>query len=268
MDSELKAKWGDDLYNACIEGHLDTVRAAIDRAKATDPQTSLPFSSILYTAASKDRVNIARYALDEGATVNSRIVLICWINRAKDTYSMLLDTNAIDVNYAISKYGAILSMAATADNLEWANICLSHGADPNSDLVDQHMSVLAAVAELASTEMAQLLIDHGASVRDSGAIVMAAEAGKMDMVKLLLANGASVNEIGIEHPMDPRYREDMGSALHKAAVRGFEEIARFLLRHGADIKLKDPCGKTPLELAKEAKQSAMVEMLEELGTEN
>lgn len=79
---------------------------------------------------------------------------------------------------------------------------------------------------------------------------MAAEEGKMEMVKLLLDEGADINEIGIEHPTDPRFREDMGTALHRAVERGQEEVVGFLLERGADAGLKDPMGRTPVDLAK------------------
>ena len=47
--------------------------------------------------------------------------------------------------------------------------------------------------------MAELLIEYGAKVQGSGAIVMAAEEGKVEMVRSLLGKGADVDEIGIEH---------------------------------------------------------------------
>lgn len=166
-------------------------------------------------------------------------------------------------NYYIPWFGDILSNAATHDDFEIATICLSYGADPNANLVDEHMSILAAVAELASVGMARLLLKHGARLRGSGAIVKAAEAGKLEMVRVLLEEGADVNEIGIEHPIDPRYKEDMGTALHRAVVEGHEEIVRFLLAHGAAVILEDPMGRTPLALAMDQGNDAIYSLLKE-----
>ena len=112
-------------------------------------------------------------------------------------------------------------------------------------------------------EMAALLILHGARVNGSGAIVMAAEDGKMEMVKLLLNEGADINEIGIEHPTDPRFREDMGTALHRAVERGQEEVVGFLLERGADAGLKDPMGRTPADLAKGKGNEKILKSLKE-----
>lgn len=112
-------------------------------------------------------------------------------------------------------------------------------------------------------EMAALLIKHGARVIGSGAIVMAAEEGKMEMVKMLLDEGADINEIGIEHPTDPRFKEDMGSALHRAVDGGHEATVSFLLERGADVRLKDPMERTPAALARENGNERIVEMLSE-----
>lgn len=122
------------------------------------------------------------------------------------------------------------------------------------------------MAELASVEMAALLIQRGARVNGSGAIVMAAEEGKMEMVKMLLSEGADINEIGIEHPTDPRFKEDMGSALHRAVEGGHEEIVSFLLEKGADQGLQDPMGRTPAALARAKGNEKILEMLGEGGT--
>lgn len=60
------------------------------------------------------------------------------------------------------------------------------------------------------------------------------------MMKFLLDKGAEIKEVGIEHPTDGRYMEDMSSVLHRAARRGHQEVVRFLMDHGADTVLKNP----------------------------
>ena len=249
MEAKLKGGMGDLLYDACQKGDLEAVKRTIAQLKASNSAYQPPFSSILYASTSKDRANVVKYCLDHSTPITPEIMKIILINKTKDVYKLLLDTNAIDVNYYIPWFGDILSNAATHDDFKMIAICLSHDADPNANIVDEHMSILAAVAELASVEMARLLLKHGARLRGSGAIVKAAEAGKLEMVKVFLEEGADVNEVGIEHPTDPRYKEDMGTALHRAVIEGHEEIVRLLLAHGAVMSLEDPMGRTPLALA-------------------
>ena len=263
MDARLQTSLGMELYDACITGDLDAVTARISQSKETDPSFSPPFSTMMYVAISKDYINIVRYCLENGAIVNSDMMQILLINRARKSYIYLLEVKAIDVNYYIPWWGDILSNVAKRNDFDWARLCLDHGADPNRNLVDEHKSTLAAVAELASVEMAELLIQHGAHVKGSGALIMAAEEGKLDVVGLLLDKGADINEIGIEHPTDPRFKEDMGSALHRAIFGNHQEVVTFLLDRGADENLKDVMGRTPLALAEAGGNNSIIKLFKE-----
>ena len=242
MEAKLKGEMGDLLYDASQKGDLGAAKRTISQLKASNPAYKPPFSSILRAATSKDRANVVKSCLDQSTPVTPEVMKIILINRTKDVLKILLDTNAIDVNYYIPWFDDMLSNAATHDDFEMANICLSHGADPNANLVEEHMSILAAVADLTSVGMARLLLEHGARLCGSGTVIKAAEAGKLEMVRVLLEEGADVNEAGIEHPTDPRYKEDMRTAVHRAVAEGHEEIVRSLLAHGAAISLKDPLG--------------------------
>lgn len=61
---------------------------------------------------------------------------------------------------------------------------------------------------------------------------MAAQEGKLEMLKMLLDEGADINEIGVEDPTDPRNKEDMGTALHRAEEGRCKDIINFLLERG------------------------------------
>ena len=261
MEAKIKTKLGEELHQACQEGSLDAVRKYISQQQAVDPSYKPPLQEILYTAAGKDNIGIATYCLGNGAAVTDDLLKKLLICRAKTIYIACIDSKKVDVNHYIPWYGDMLSNAATANDLEWAKLCLEHGADPNLNLYEEHKSILAAAAELASLEMVTLLVENKARVKGSGAIVMAAEEGKLEMVQYLLDHGADINEIGIEHPTDPRYQEDMGSALHRAVNAGHRDIVEFLIKQGASLDLKDEMGRTPLDLARTRKDEAIEELL-------
>lgn len=266
MESKITAALGEELCEACVTGDLDAIKAFISRHQAANDAYPPPWPALMYTATSKDHASIVQYCLDNGAQVTDDVVKILLINRSKETYTLLLDAKAIDINYYIPWFGDVLGNVATDDDREWTGFCLRRGADPNKNLRDEHKTLLAAVAELASVETVKMLVeDGGAAVRGSGAIIMAAEEGKLDMVKYLLDNGADINEVGIEHPTDERYKEDMGSALHKAVGGGHEDVVRFLLDKGADVSLKDPLGRTPMILALPKNNAGIVELLKAYG---
>lgn len=261
MEAQIKATLGEELHQTCEDGDLDTILKHISRRRAANPSYKPPFPEMMYTAAGKDNLNVVKYCLENGAAVTDNVMQKVLISRAKNTYIYFLESQAVEVDHYIPWFGDILSNVATDDDFEWAKICLSHGANPNKNLYEEHKTILAAVAELASVEMAALLVENGAHVKGSGAIVMAAEEGKLKMVEILLENGADIDEIGIEHPTDERYREDMGSALHRAVNGGHRDVVRFLIEKGADVGLKDLLGRTPMDLALARNKEELVEML-------
>lgn len=265
MEAKIKATLGDKLHSACENGDLHTSIEHITLQKAGKSFYTPPLSEMLYTATGKDRLNVVKYCIDNGAVITDNVIKKLLICRAKETYLFLLRSKALDVDYYIPWFGDILSNVATAGDMKWVELCLAHGADPNQNLVDEHKSILAAVAELVSIPIAALLVSHGAQVTGSGAIVVAAEEGKLQMVEYLLENGANIDEIGIEHPSDERYREDMGSALHRAVHGGHEEVVRFLLEKGANVNLKDVMGRTPLGLAQVRNYQELASLLKEHG---
>lgn len=257
---------GPELQAACADGNLESLKAAISQKRKEKPSYSVPWSAIMYVAASKDDTRIISYCLNEGADVTEEVVRVIWVCKSKETYTLLLDRKCVDVDYYIPWVGDILGDSATDDNIEWVELCLRYGADPNKHLCnDQHMSVLAAVAEQASLEMAKILVNAGAKVKGSGCIVMAAQEGKLDMVQFFLEKGADINEVGIAHPQDVRYEEDMGTALHRAVFEGHGDVVRFLVDHGADLNIEDPKGRKPWDVARATGNAEMIDLLKSCG---
>ena len=265
MEAKIKSTLGDTLHEACQNGNLNDIQTYISHQRATNPTYNPPYQEILYAAITNDNLPIAKYCLENHAHASDDILKKILICRAKNIYIYLLSCAQVDINHYIPWYGDILSNAATANDLTWTRLCLDHGADPNLNLVDEHKSILAAAAELASVDMVALLIDGGAQVKGSGAIVMAAEEGKGDVVRYLLDHGADVDEMGIEHPTDERYREDVGSALHRAAYAGHCEVVELLVGRGANLDLRDLSGRTAMDLAVDRGNERVMEVLRGAG---
>jgi len=126
-------------------------------------------------------------------------------------------------------------------------------------------SAISAAAERGSLNLAQLLVRHGAKVSGSGALAAAAEKGHMDMVAWLLDQGADIDEMGVHDYGISRWKENVGTALHKAVVRGDVAMAEVLVHRGAKTDIRDPLGRTPLMRARKENQQAAVSYLESLG---
>ncbi|XXG99232.1 hypothetical protein Hte_005569 [Hypoxylon texense] len=222
-------------------------------------------TSLLTAAAKHDAADVVAFCLKQGATVTDPVMVGIASNSSFASHRVLIEARAIDINYFVPWFGDILSLAATSGRLDWAQFCLEHGANPNLNLVDNYKSVLCATAEKGYQAMAELLLQHGAWLQGSGALVVAAEAGQTKMVRFLLARGAPVDEIGVEDPTDEESNQEMGSALHKAICQSHVETALVLIGSGANIDLKDFQGRTPRVLAERLQQTGILHQMQSKG---
>ena len=142
---------------------------------------------------------------------------------------------------------------------------LGAGADPGALENDRYDAVtIAAVAD--DEETLALLLARGASARlvtsryDGTALIAAAHLGHDGVVRQLIAAGAPVDHVNNLH----------WTALIEAIVLGdggrrHQACVRALLDAGADTRLADRSGRTPLQLARERGYTTMVQMLERAG---
>ena len=142
---------------------------------------------------------------------------------------------------------------------------LGAGADPGALENDRYDAVtIAAVAD--DEETLALLLARGASARlvtsryDGTALIAAAHLGHDGVVRQLIAAGAPVDHVNNLHR----------TALIEAIVLGdggrrHQACVRALLDAGADTRLADRSGRTPLQLAQGRGYTTMVQMLERAG---
>ena len=136
------------------------------------------------------------------------------------------------------------------------------GADTAALENDRYDAVtIAAVAD--DEETLQTLLDLGASAKlvtsryDGTALIAAAHLGHDGVVRRLIASGAPVDHVN-----------NLGwTALIEAVVLGdggprHQACVRHLLAGGADRRLADRGGRTPLDLARARGYTAMVALLE------
>ncbi|HTZ21604.1 MAG TPA: ankyrin repeat domain-containing protein [Opitutaceae bacterium] len=119
-------------------------------------------------------------------------------------------------------------------------LALDHGADVNSVAAEKWgLTALKCAIYSGQDDVLQLLLDHGADVRE-GRPLIDAVAFEFDAttIKLLIDKGANVNA----------KRDDGSTALMKAAQYAELDVVRLLLKKGADIRAKDNNGRTALML--------------------
>lgn len=105
----------------------------------------------------------------------------------------------------------------------------------------------------------QYLVDSGVSVRRKYSdgftpLDQAVGEGHKKIVNFLILSGVDVNQ-----------RTVNGTALHTACAYGTTEIARILVKNGADIKVKDKRGWTARSYAGYYRRRALVGYLDQLN---
>lgn len=243
----LGEELGTALFSACAQDNVVQVK------KMTINNDHPEWSKLLCAAASGGATKVAAYCMEQGAKIDDDVLnwIIC-NQRSTPVYRFFVESGAVDVNRYIEWQGDMLGAAAKGGRHEFAQFLLENGADPNLHTIEarRNQTALACAAQSRDEEMVRLLLDHGARLTDSGALVLAAERGKLENVRLLITRGADVNEIGVANRVDPRTLQDVGTALHKAVENGHMDVIDELLTARADVTLKDGKGRTAAEIGR------------------
>ena len=147
-------------------------------------------------------------------------------------------------------YGTLMDVAFNFDQLETAKLLKRRGYTPSISMGGSDEWIRWAVGQGASPDGPR---------NDGWPLNHQAGHGRMKGVATLLELGA-----------DPNPQDEQGNTpMHRLAQRGTgREFARLLLKHGADLSIRNVKGETPMDLAAKAKQPALLDFLREYVREN
>jgi ankyrin repeat protein len=251
-------------------------------------------STALLFAARVGDVESARMLLDAGANVNDALpdgapALTVAAHSGQGATAMLLLERGADPNAATIGYAALHAAVLRGDH-ELVKALLKHGANPNAQILrgtpsrraNGHQyeilsplfgaSAYAQAAQYLEVGMMRTLAAGGADtrlVKADGTTPLMLAVGALaslavDRRSHRVLDGATVeNEddvlpavaAAIELGSNINAVNQQGdTALHQAAVQGFSRVAALLVEKGADLKIKNKRGQTPLAAAISAAQ--------------
>ena len=128
------------------------------------------------------------------------------------------------------------------DRVPLVRYLFEHGADPNASsclFTKPGSHLYTATSRDKPVEMIRLLLEYGAQISGSGAVVAAAEHGRIDVLELLLSQGADLDEArgtGVVRYLDKeKTAQRAGERPIEAARRTAQKTAEERLQaHGAE----------------------------------
>lgn len=241
---------------ACLHGNLDKV-ANLATGDDHYPITQYYLNHGFLTSIIHKQLPIARFLLSRGATITPTVSIAAVRGESLPIFKLLVE-NGWDVNSPVM--GGQTALSAFVKNETLLKWFLEHGADPNlgaplsaqpdSTPVPNSGSSLNCAASVATPEVFDLLLQHGAKLENSQPLHMAAagqeDAGRIPMMEYLVGKGVDVN--GSD---EARGFRAVGPPLFYAIRQGQVEKVRWLLGHGADPRVEAKGGATALRMAEQ-----------------
>ena len=230
------------LMKAVKVGNVEVVKCLIKHGAQVDLKNNWG-KSVLEVGCEKGNVEVVKVLLQVEGIQDSLIS------------GVITDYKYADMHYSFSR--CPFNTAIEHIHIQLVKWLLESGM-----VADIPVGALFSAIRSQSSEMVQLLLDHGSTTQvnptadgETSALMQASYHGNSEIVKMLMEKGAKVN----------LQNEKKVSALILAADQGNVEVMKQLLEKGADVNLKGEGGFTALLSALSAKfvsqQQTKVEMV-------
>jgi len=226
LDAGASADDDESLYHSSEHADLACFRVLLERA-TTDRATK-----VLNHMLDKDDLTGLRLLLAAGADPNrvnkngeTSLHWAVWRGRSVAIIETLLDAG-VEVDVRRKKDGrTAYALAVQSGQTATAKLLASRGANTDVPALD------AFIGKLAAAELPDRLVSHTEQLPDEYSTLLPdlASSHCTSGVRALLAAGIDVNTMG----------HDGCTALHWACWKGYADLVKLLLDHGASLDIED-----------------------------
>lgn len=248
------------LLFAARQGQMDTAKALLD-AKANINSVDSDGNSALVLAILNSHYDLTQMLIDRGADVN-----LAAANGRTALYSAVemhdVDWSPRPARKETDKTTSMDIIKSLIDHKANVNAQLKAPAPIEKlaqDMGDRSMGAgttpFTRAARSADVELMHYLVDHGADPKLVGkdnqtALMVAAGEGWQDHIRGTEAEALEAVKLCVSLGIDVNAATDKGeTALHGAAHRGADSIAKYLLEKGANVNARNKKGFTALDIA-------------------
>ena len=265
VDAQNADGWSSLMF-ACLKGESETARVPLEYRANLNEQNKDGLSALMITSR-EGHTETVKLLLCYSASVNDQnkdrmsALMIASLEGHTETVKLLLCYSA-SVNDRNKDGMSALMIASREGHTETVKLLLCYSANVNDQNKDG-MSALMIASREGHTETVKLLLDCSASINDQDkdgwcALMFACQNGHFRTVKLLLEL-MTIQDVKFsleDHRVDINQQNKDGCTSLIIAVAS-ETIARSrqikivkcLLKHGADVIIKDKSGRSAIDYA-------------------
>ncbi len=242
------------LLTAVQDGDLNKVEGLANRGASLDTKDNNDWT-LLHFAASSNKFDIVKFLLDKNANIKAKDVygntplhVAAQYDSKLEIVEFLLDKNASGINDVNNNGSTPLHVATQGNKPSTVKLLLNRGA--RIEVKDsRNRTPLDLAKQEGYTNIVQMIEQRQSDLDEE--LLTAVRDGNLNEVEDLVSQNANVNTTDI-YSWTP---------LHWATFKDHLEIARFLIKKGADINAADkgPYGKKPIHVAAENNSKDIIE---------
>ncbi|WP_419198621.1 ankyrin repeat domain-containing protein [Wolbachia endosymbiont of Rhagoletis cingulata] len=243
-----------ELLTAVQDGDLNKVEGLANRGASLDTKDNNDWT-LLHFAASSNKFDIVKFLLDKNANIKAKDVygntplhVAAQYDSKLEIVEFLLDKNASGINDVNNNGSTPLHVATQGNKPSTVKLLLNRGA--RIEVKDsRNRTPLDLAKQEGYTNIVQMIEQRQSDLDEE--LLTAVRDGNLNEVEDLVSQNANVNTTDI-YSWTP---------LHWATFKDHLEIARFLIKKGADINAADkgPYGKKPIHVAAENNSKDIIE---------